>query len=158
MTIILRIRYNFDRSNYKGESYMLSNHANERIYRELIEIEESYRQLQKRAEFLIHELSLQTKDEVLFPKNSKFHYPRRISQRYPLEVYVSQVSDLLKNRKTMKVRDIQLELELRYRHHISNIYQLMVKIEAINPEVKKIGRGLYTYEPAEEVATESAHA
>lgn len=129
---------------------------NEHIYRELMEIEESYRQLQRRAEYLIAELSRDRIDEDTMSDSTKRLRPRRVNQRYPLEVYVHQVTDLLKERKTMSVRDIQMELELRYRHHISNIYQLMVKIEGVNPEIKKIGRGLYTYEPAEEVAVTHA--
>ncbi|TCI41525.1 hypothetical protein EVJ27_13855 [Exiguobacterium sp. SH3S2] len=137
---------------------MLENQLNERIYRELLEIEESYRQLQKRTDYLLRELRQNTETKALFPEKSNFHYPRRINQRYPIEVYASQVTDLLKQRNTMKVRDIQMELELRYRHHISNIYQLMVKIESVNPEIKKVGRGLYTYASAEEVTTEPAHA
>ena len=131
---------------------MESANVNEHIYRELMEIEESYRQLQRRAEYLIAELSRDKMGEDPVTDASKRLRPRRVNQRYPLEVYVHQVTDLLKERQTMSVRDIQIELELRYRHHISNIYQLMVKIEGVNPEIKKIGRGLYTYEPAEEVA------
>ncbi|MCT4784320.1 MULTISPECIES: Rok-like winged helix domain-containing protein [Exiguobacterium] len=137
---------------------METTNINEHIYRELMEIEESYRQLQRRAEYLIAELSREKREDEMMLDATKRLRPRRVNQRYPLEVYVHQVTDLLKDRKTMSVRDIQMELELRYRHHISNIYQLMVKIEAVNPEIKKIGRGLYTYEPAEEVATEPAHA
>lgn len=133
---------------------MESMNGNEHIYRELMEIEESYRQLQRRAEYLIAELSRDKEDDQE-AENAKRLRPRRVNQRYPLEVYVHQVTDLLTERKTMNVRDIQMELELRYRHHISNIYQLMVKIEKANPEIKKIGRGLYTYEPAEEVAVTS---
>jgi len=129
---------------------------NEHIYRELMEIEESYRQLQRRAEYLIAELSRDRIDEDTMSDSTKRLRPRRVNQRYPLEVYVHQVTDLLKERKTMSMRDIQMELELRYRHHISNIYQLMVKIEGVNPEIKKIGRGLYTYEPVEEVAATHA--
>ena len=137
---------------------MESTHVNEYIYRELMEIEESYRQLQRRAEYLIAELNREHKnenensDEEIVSDIPKRLRPRRVNQRYPLEVYVHQVTDLLRERKTMNVRDIQMELELRYRHHISNIYQLMVKIERSNPEVKKIGRGLYTYAPASEIA------
>ncbi|WDH75217.1 hypothetical protein PTI97_10350 [Exiguobacterium marinum] len=131
---------------------MESTNVNEHIYRELMEIEESYRQLQRRAEYLIAELSREREDKDSTSDASKRLRPRRVNQRYPLEVYVHQVTDLLKERQTMSVRDIQMELELRYRHHISNIYQLMVKIEGVNPEIKKIGRGLYTYEPKEEVA------
>ncbi|MBG0917713.1 hypothetical protein [Exiguobacterium sp. SRB7LM] len=131
---------------------MESTNINDHIYRELMEIEESYRQLQRRAEYLIAELSRDREDKDSTADASKRLRPRRVNQRYPLEVYVHQVTDLLKERQTMSVRDIQMELELRYRHHISNIYQLMVKIEGVNPEIKKIGRGLYTYEPTEEVA------
>jgi len=131
---------------------MESTNVNDHIYRELMEIEESYRQLQRRAEYLIAELSRDREDKDSTADASKRLRPRRVNQRYPLEVYVHQVTDLLKERQTMSVRDIQMELELRYRHHISNIYQLMVKIEGVNPEIKKIGRGLYTYEPTEEVA------
>ena len=131
---------------------MESTNVNDHIYRELMEIEESYRQLQRRAEYLIAELSRDREDKDSMTDASKRLRPRRVNQRYPLEVYVHQVTDLLKERQTMSVRDIQMELELRYRHHISNIYQLMVKIEGGNPEIKKIGRGLYTYEPTEEVA------
>ncbi|WP_214735087.1 hypothetical protein [Exiguobacterium sp. s154] len=131
---------------------MESTNVNDHIYRELMEIEESYRQLQRRAEYLIAELSRDREDKDPMTDASKRLRPRRVNQRYPLEVYVHQVTDLLKERQTMSVRDIQMELELRYRHHISNIYQLMVKIEGVNPEIKKIGRGLYTYEPSEEVA------
>ncbi|MCM3279784.1 hypothetical protein M3591_04455 [Exiguobacterium sp. MER 193] len=131
---------------------MESTNVNDHIYRELMEIEESYRQLQRRAEYLIAELSRDREDKDPMTDASKRLRPRRVNQRYPLEVYVHQVTDLLKERQTMSVRDIQMELELRYRHHISNIYQLMVKIEGVNPEIKKIGRGLYTYEPTEEVA------
>ncbi|MCT4799365.1 hypothetical protein ACFO4U_07360 [Exiguobacterium profundum] len=131
---------------------MESTNVNDHIYRELMEIEESYRQLQRRAEYLIAELSRDREDKDSMTDASKRLRPRRVNQRYPLEVYVHQVTDLLKERQTMSVRDIQMELELRYRHHISNIYQLMVKIEGVNPEIKKIGRGLYTYEPTEEVA------
>ncbi|EPE62046.1 MULTISPECIES: hypothetical protein [Exiguobacterium] len=137
---------------------MESTNINEHIYRELMEIEESYRQLQRRAEYLISELSRDKREEELSTDPSKRLRPRRVNQRYPLEVYVHQVTDLLKERQTMSVRDIQMELELRYRHHISNIYQLMVKIESVNPEIKKVGRGLYTYASAEEVTTEPAHA
>ncbi len=132
---------------------MESTNVNDHIYRELMEIEESYRQLQRRAEYLIAELSRDREDKDPMTDASKRLRPRRVNQRYPLEVYVHQVTDLLKERQTMSVRDIQMELELRYRHHISNIYQLMVKIEGVNPEIKKIGRGLYTYEPTEEVAS-----
>ncbi|WP_214777880.1 hypothetical protein [Exiguobacterium sp. s22] len=131
---------------------MESTNVNDHIYRELMEIEESYRQLQRRAEYLIAELSRDKEEKDPVSDASKRLRPRRVNQRYPLEVYVHQVTDLLKERQTMSVRDIQMELELRYRHHISNIYQLMVKIEGVNPEIKKIGRGLYTYEPTEEVA------
>ena len=131
---------------------MESTNVNDHIYRELMEIEESYRQLQRRAEYLIVELSRDKEEKDPVSDASKRLRPRRVNQRYPLEVYVHQVTDLLKERQTMSVRDIQMELELRYRHHISNIYQLMVKIEGVNPEIKKIGRGLYTYEPTEEVA------
>ncbi|WP_214741759.1 MULTISPECIES: hypothetical protein [unclassified Exiguobacterium] len=131
---------------------MESTNVNDHIYRELMEIEESYRQLQRRAEYLIAELSRDKEEKDSVSDASKRLRPRRVNQRYPLEVYVHQVTDLLKERQTMSVRDIQMELELRYRHHISNIYQLMVKIEGVNPEIKKIGRGLYTYEPTEEVA------
>ena len=131
---------------------MESVNANDHIYRELMEIEESYRQLQRRAEYLIAELSRGANEDETTEDSTKRMRPRRVNQRYPLEVYVHQVTDLLRERKTMNVRDIQMELELRYRHHISNIYQLMVKIEGSNPEVKKIGRGLYTYEPVAEVA------
>ena len=131
---------------------MESTNVNDHIYRELMEIEESYRQLQRRAEYLIAELSRDRKEKDPMTDASKRLRPRRVNQRYPLEVYVHQVTDLLKERQTMSVRDIQMELELRYRHHISNIYQLMVKIEGVNPEIKKIGRGLYKYEPTEEVA------
>ncbi|MCA0980997.1 hypothetical protein [Exiguobacterium aestuarii] len=120
---------------------------NDHIYRELLEIEESYRQLQQRAEYLVSELNRDQDRETALSEMSKRLRPRRVNQRYPLDVYVHQVTDLLKERQTMSVRDIQMELELRYRHHISNIYQLMVKIEGVNPEIKKIGRGLYTYEP-----------
>lgn len=137
---------------------MESTNVNEHIYRELMEIEESYRQLQRRAEYLISELSREKREDELSTDPSKRLRPRRVNQRYPLEVYVHQVTDLLKERKTMSVRDIQMELELRYRHHISNIYQLMVKIESVNPEIKKVGRGLYTYTSADEVTTEPAHA
>lgn len=136
---------------------MESTNVNEHIYRELMEIEESYRQLQRRAEYLISELSRENREEESVDPSKRLR-PRRVNQRYPLEVYVHQVTDLLKERKTMSVRDIQMELELRYRHHISNIYQLMAKIESFNPEIKKIGRGLYTYEAADEVATHPAHA
>ncbi|MBQ6460234.1 MULTISPECIES: Rok-like winged helix domain-containing protein [Exiguobacterium] len=132
---------------------MESTNVNDHIYRELMEIEESYRQLQRRAEYLIAELSRDREEKDPMTDASKRLRPRRVNQRYPLEVYVHQVTDLLKERQTMSVRDIQMELELRYRHHISNIYQLMVKIEGVNPEIKKIGRGLYTYEPTEEVAS-----
>ncbi len=132
---------------------MESTNVNDHIYRELMEIEESYRQLQRRAEYLIAELSRDKEEKDPMTDASKRLRPRRVNQRYPLEVYVHQVTDLLKERQTMSVRDIQMELELRYRHHISNIYQLMVKIEGVNPEIKKIGRGLYTYEPTEEVAS-----
>lgn len=131
---------------------MESTNVNDHIYRELMEIEESYRQLQRRAEYLIAELSRDKEEKDPMTDASKHLRPRRVNQRYPLEVYVHQVTDLLKERQTMSVRDIQMELELRYRHHISNIYQLMVKIERVNPEIKKIGRGLYKYEPTEEVA------
>ena len=131
---------------------MESTNVNDHIYRELMEIEESYRQLQRRAEYLIAELSRDREEKDPMTDASKRLRPRRVNQRYPLEVYVHQVTDLLKERQTMSVRDIQMELELRY-HHISNIYQLMVKIEGVNPEIKKIGRGLYTYEPTEEVAS-----
>lgn len=131
---------------------MESTNVNDHIYRELMEIEESYRQLQRRAEYLIAELSRDREEKDPMTDASKRLRPRRVNQRYPLEVYVHQVTDLLKERQTMSVRDIQMELELRYRHHISNIYQLMVKIEGVNPEIKKIGRGLYKYEPTEEVA------
>lgn len=134
---------------------MESANVNEHIYRELMEIEESYRQLQRRAEYLIAELSRDKMGEDPVTDASKRLRPRRVNQRYPLEVYVHQVTDLLKERQTMSVRDIQMELELRYRHHISNIYQLMVKIEGVNPEIKKIGRGLYTYESSEVVAVTS---
>lgn len=120
---------------------------NEHIYRELLEIEESYRQLQQRAEYLVSELNRNQDRDTALSEITKRLRPRRVNQRYPLDVYVHQVTDLLKERQTMNVRDIQMELELRYRHHISNIYQLMVKIEGVNPEIKKIGRGLYTYEP-----------
>ena len=132
---------------------MESTNVNDHIYRELMEIEESYRQLQRRAEYLIAELSRDKEEKDPMTDASKRLRPRRVNQRYPLEVYVHQVTDLLKERQTMSVRDIQMELELRYRHHISNIYQLMVKIEGVNPEIKKIGRGLYTYEPTEEVVS-----
>ena len=132
---------------------MESTNVNDHIYRELMEIEESYRQLQRRAEYLIAELSRDKEEKDPMTDASKRLRPRRVNQRYPLEVYVHQVTDLLKERQTMSVRDIQMELELRYRHHISNIYQLMVKIEGVNPEIKKIGRGLYKYEPTEEVAS-----
>ncbi|TCI22426.1 hypothetical protein EVJ33_06030 [Exiguobacterium sp. SL-10] len=137
---------------------MESTNVNETIYRELMEIEESYRQLQRRAEYLISELNRNkhVEDPLLDP--AKRLRPRRVNQRYPLEVYVHQVTDLLKERKTMSVRDIQMELELRYRHHISNIYQLMVKIESVNPDIKKIGRGLYTYEATDDMTTHPAHA
>ena len=130
---------------------------NEHIYRELLEIEESYRQLQQRAEYLVSELNRNHDRETALSEMSKRIRPRRVNQRYPLDVYVHQVTDLLKERQTMSVRDIQMELELRYRHHISNIYQLMVKIEGVNPEIKKVGRGLYTYEPVtdEEAVTHS---
>lgn len=131
---------------------MESTNVNDHIYRELMEIEESYRQLQRRAEYLIAELSRDKEEKDPMTDASRRLRPRRVNQRYPLEVYVHQVTDLLKERQTMSVRDIQMELELRYRHHISNIYQLMVKIEGVNPEIKKIGRGLYKYEPTEEVA------
>lgn len=136
----------------EGDLCMESVNANDHIYRELMEIEESYRQLQRRAEYLIAELSRGAKEDETAEDSTKRMRPRRVNQRYPLEVYVHQVTDLLRERKTMNVRDIQMELELRYRHHISNIYQLMVKIEGSNPEVKKIGRGLYTYEPVSEIA------
>lgn len=131
--------------------------SNEHIYRELLEIEESYRQLQQRAEYLVSELNRNHDRETALSEMTKRLRPRRVNQRYPLDVYVHQVTDLLKERQTMSVRDIQMELELRYRHHISNIYQLMVKIEGVNPEIKKVGRGLYTYEPVtdEEVVTHS---
>lgn len=130
---------------------------NEHIYRELLEIEESYRQLQQRAEYLVSELNRNHDRETALSEMTKRLRPRRVNQRYPLDVYVHQVTDLLKERQTMSVRDIQMELELRYRHHISNIYQLMVKIEGVNPEIKKVGRGLYTYEPVtdEEAVTHS---
>ena len=131
---------------------MESTNVNDHIYRELMEIEESYRQLQRRAEYLIAELSRDKEEKDPMTDASKRLRPRRVNQRYPLEVYVHQVTDLLKERQTMSGRYIQMELELRYRHHISNIYQLMVKIEGVNPEIKKIGRGLYKYEPTEEVA------
>ena len=137
---------------------MESTDVNENIYRELMEIEESYRQLQRRAEYLISELNRNKREEESLLDPAKRLRPRRVNQRYPLEVYVHQVTDLLKERKTMSVRDIQMELELRYRHHISNIYQLMVKIESVNPDIKKIGRGLYTYEATDEVTTHPAHA
>ncbi|WP_214707142.1 MULTISPECIES: hypothetical protein [unclassified Exiguobacterium] len=128
--------------------------VNDSIYRELMEIEESYRQLQRRAEYLISELNRSQKQETLTESLRRLR-PRRVNQRYPIEVYVHQVTDLLAERKTMNVRDIQMELELRYRHQISNIYQLMVKIETVNPSIKKIGRGLYTYEVIEETTTNS---
>ena len=137
---------------------MESTNVNEHIYRELMEIEESYRQLQRRAEYLISELNRSKRDEGASPDSEKRLRPRRVNQRYPLEVYVHQVTDLLKERKTMSVRDIQMELELRYRHHISNIYQLMVKIESVNPHIKKVGRGLYTYEATNDMTTHPAHA
>ncbi|WP_214711644.1 MULTISPECIES: hypothetical protein [unclassified Exiguobacterium] len=128
--------------------------VNDSIYRELMEIEESYRQLQRRAEYLISELNRSQKQETLTESLRRLR-PRRVNQRYPIEVYAHQVTDLLAERKTMNVRDIQMELELRYRHQISNIYQLMVKIETVNPAIKKIGRGLYTYEVIEETTTNS---
>lgn len=121
----------------------------ERIYRELMEIEESYRQLQRRAEYLMAELGRCENSKPVVEAKRPRH--RRVNQRFPLEVYVHQVTDLMRERQTMSVRDIQMELELRYRHHISNIYQLMVKIENVNPDIKKIARGVYTYEPAFEM-------
>ncbi|RDB33210.1 hypothetical protein [Exiguobacterium sp. RIT594] len=127
--------------------------SNEHIYRELMEIEEEYRRLQRRAEYLIAELSRGTSDsakEIAVTQERPLKQ-RRVNQRYPLEVYVHQISDLMRERESMSARDIQMELELRYRHQISNIYQLMAKVEQANPAIKKVGRGIYTYDPSAEV-------
>ncbi|AHA30679.1 hypothetical protein ASF99_08515 [Exiguobacterium sp. Leaf187] len=126
---------------------------NEHIYRELMEIEEEYRRLQRRAEYLVAELSRTNQDHaqevsVALERPLK---QRRVNQRYPLEVYVHQISDLMRERESMSARDIQMELELRYRHQISNIYQLMAKVEQANPAIQKVGRGIYTYDSSAEV-------
>ncbi|WP_114570055.1 Rok-like winged helix domain-containing protein [Exiguobacterium flavidum] len=128
--------------------------TSEHIYRELMEIEEEYRRLQRRAEYLIGELSRQTTSDThgeIAVAQERPLKQRRVNQRYPLEVYVHQISDLMRERESMSARDIQMELELRYRHQISNIYQLMAKVEAANPAIKKVGRGIYTYDPSAEV-------
>ncbi|WP_214847137.1 hypothetical protein [Exiguobacterium sp. s193] len=127
--------------------------TSEHIYRELMEIEEEYRRLQRRAEYLIGELSRGAGDyskEIAVTQERPLKQ-RRVNQRYPLEVYVHQISDLMRERESMSARDIQMELELRYRHQISNIYQLMAKVEQANPAIKKVGRGIYTYDPSAEV-------
>lgn len=127
--------------------------TSEHIYRELMEIEEEYRRLQRRAEYLIGELSRGASDhskEIAVTQERPLKQ-RRVNQRYPLEVYVHQISDLMRERESMSARDIQMELELRYRHQISNIYQLMAKVEQANPAIKKVGRGIYTYDPSAEV-------
>ncbi len=125
----------------------------EHIYRELMEIEEEYRRLQRRAEYLISELSRGTGEhsQEIAVTHERPLKQRRVNQRYPLEVYVHQISDLMRERESMTARDIQMELELRYRHQISNIYQLMAKVEQANPAIKKVGRGIYTYDSAAEV-------
>ena len=87
--------------------------TSEHIYRELMEIEEEYRRLQRRAEYLIAELSRGTGDsakEIAVTQERPLKQ-RRVNQRYPLEVYVHQISDLMRERESMSARDIQMELE-----------------------------------------------